>query len=866
MLSLVKKLLVLLIVLYCILLLLAIIGVSPFVGCFLRHPNLDGTSANTKSVTLRANGNYGASLATDTNGSYICLKYDDSGICISKQYTNSNQGLNGQWLNSGLSIVNGSRLTFSVSGEVSLCQANYANDSSVQIPRVDNNNSNLGLPVVLDAATMRSADFKITEVYVNDKIQVRVGPNYNQNNITIINPSNSSQPHTADCLDGKISYSGLCGKYSFYVNAPYLASCDSKTNVGKKTGWRGNYDDVTPLQKQGYNCVQTSKKGCEGLPPLWIGYCYKYTCTKYTTALMPLAYASSGVFLDLDSIDQRSPYNPGRPNNTCPTLPSSNDLKSWFTFDKIGSQKTASALSYSISNSSISGNATILDDCPAGSTTGCHQFSDRYIFDQKISKVNKATGNYLSYKFFDIGSGAGGYTGGYLLYVKQTKCYRENGQYFSDSFVDRGKILYLITDGVDDPNKLSTLASNAKPLNFDVNGYSTSVVNADKNGSLWVLINNAANDYANSSGAYNLSITQLVDNSSSPKIDMWSWISDLFVKKYQDTSKQIFKNLTCYGADDKSGCTNLFNVVRAILILYIMILGMMFALGMLKINQIDLIIKVIKIILVGGLINENTFNFFNTYLFDLIFNASNEIMGSIVSSNGDFSNTLSAFFSEIYDVIAKDIFQLQLLALLGTGLSGIICFFVILISLIFFLIAVFDFIVVYLVSCLAVAVLLSLAPIFLIFMLFNFTRYLFDNWLKFILGYIFEPIIIFVGVASLAKLFLIYIDYILGFSVCWKCNMPFQIPFLSSLFPFLKDFDKVPIFCIYWLSPWGYDPISYNFAMGFVNVIGLFMVSFIALRYSQLSTQITEKLFGLSDKTSASKKAKNLALSNEDEK
>jgi type IV secretion system protein VirB6 len=151
-------------------------------------------------------------------------------------------------------------------------------------------------------------------------------------------------------------------------------------------------------------------------------------------------------------------------------------------------------------------------------------------------------------------------------------------------------------------------------------------------------------------------------------------------------------------------------------------------------------------------------------------------------------------------------------------------------------------------------------------MLFNFTRYLFDNWLKFILGYIFEPIIIFVGVASLAKLFLIYIDYILGFSVCWKCNMPFQIPFLSSLFPFLKDFDKVPIFCIYWLSPWGYDPISYNFAMGFVNVIGLFMVSFIALRYSQLSTQITEKLFGLSDKTSASKKAKNLALSNEDEK
>ena len=219
-------------------------------------------------------------------------------------------------------------------------------------------------------------------------------------------------------------------------------------------------------------------------------------------------------------------------------------------------------------------------------------------------------------------------------------------------------------------------------------------------------------------------------------------------------------------------------------------------------------------------------------------------MGSVLGVGGTLESALSNYFQSIYGVMLSEIFQLQLLALLGTGLSGLILFLIVMLSLIFFLIPVCEFIVVYILSTLAVAVLLSLAPIFLVAMLFDVTRYLFDNWLSFILRYIFEPVIMFVGICFLSQMFLIYIDYVLGYSVCWKCTMPFQLPFLDVFFPFLALLKTVPIFCIYWLAPWGYDSLSYNFAMALGNVVALFMIAFTAIKYGGVCSSICSKIFG----------------------
>jgi type IV secretion system protein VirB6 len=178
----------------------------------------------------------------------------------------------------------------------------------------------------------------------------------------------------------------------------------------------------------------------------------------------------------------------------------------------------------------------------------------------------------------------------------------------------------------------------------------------------------------------------------------------------------------------------------------------------------------------------------------------------------------------------------------------------IIISLVLFLIPVFEFVVVYLMASVFVSILMSLAPIFLVFMLFEKTKYLFENWTRFVLIYIFEPVIMFLGISLLTKMFLVYIDYVLAFSVCWKCVMSFQIPFLEQFpeFGFLKTLKTMPIFCIYWLAPWGYDPLNYTFATNITHIAALFIISFTTLRYASLSSQITQRIFGkASDLTSA---------------
>jgi len=68
--------------------------------------------------------------------------------------------------------------------------------------------------------------------------------------------------------------------------------------------------------------------------------------------------------------------------------------------------------------------------------------------------------------------------------------------------------------------------------------------------------------------------------------------------------------MTCYkGLGGEGNCTNFFTYIKATLILYIMTFDMMFLLGMVKISQTDLVIRIVKIAFV---MNDSTFKFFNT--------------------------------------------------------------------------------------------------------------------------------------------------------------------------------------------------------------------------------------------------------------
>ena len=111
---------------------------------------------------------------------------------------------------------------------------------------------------------------------------------------------------------------------------------------------------------------------------------------------------------------------------------------------------------------------------------------------------------------------------------------------------------------------------------------------------------------------------------------------------------------------------------------------------------------------------------------------------------------------------------------------------------------------VYLMAFMAIAVLIALAPIFLTFMLFEQTWSLFDNWIKFTFRYMIEPAIMLAGIIILTQLFTIYLDQVIGYSVCWKCAIPFKLPF-ASLDGVAPEILNLELFCLNWFAPWGYD-------------------------------------------------------------
>ena len=89
---------------------------------------------------------------------------------------------------------------------------------------------------------------------------------------------------------------------------------------------------------------------------------------------------------------------------------------------------------------------------------------------------------------------------------------------------------------------------------------------------------------------------------------------------------------------------------------------------------------------------------------------------------------------------------------------------------------------------------MGLAPLFLTFILFERTKHLFDAWVRFMITYMLEPVVMLTGIIVLTQLFTIYLDYIMNYSVCLKCAVPFSLPFpeVDGVTPL---FLNVPLFC-----------------------------------------------------------------------
>ncbi|MDG1436436.1 MAG: type IV secretion system protein [Rickettsiaceae bacterium] len=317
----------------------------------------------------------------------------------------------------------------------------------------------------------------------------------------------------------------------------------------------------------------------------------------------------------------------------------------------------------------------------------------------------------------------------------------------------------------------------------------------------------------------------------------------------KSVSVTMFKNMTCYkNTNDADNCVNFFQYIRAMLILYISLYGLMFLMGSVQISQYDIVIRVIKVGIVSGLMNDKTYEFFNMYILDVVTSFSDEIMAnmsgySIYTGVDKISNPFMFLNELMTKIFLSTTFYAQILALLSMGLSGPFYFLIVFISIAIVVMVSFRAIAVYLMAFMGITVLISLAPLFLTFILFERTKHLFDSWVKFMVSYMLEPIILLAGIIILTQLFTIYLDYLIGYSVCWKCALPFSLPFpqIENVTPL---FLNVPLFCLNWFAPWGIDYRSSVIGINMQHITVLLILAYCMWSYVEFSNMIVGKIAG----------------------
>lgn len=218
--------------------------------------------------------------------------------------------------------------------------------------------------------------------------------------------------------------------------------------------------------------------------------------------------------------------------------------------------------------------------------------------------------------------------------------------------------------------------------------------------------------------------------------------------------------------------------VTGMLTLYIMFSALSYLTGNINISNTELITRIIKIAIVSALLkSEYAWNFFNNYLFVYFVGGLDQIIDMIqgAGANGPGSPSILGL------LIAPETIS-KVTALLFMDLRGFIYIILYIIAVYFIVMTVLYASVLYLTSLMAIGMIIVMAPIFICFLLFDITRSLFENWLKQLIGYALQPIILFTGIVFISMIIRSEIYSTLGFRVCNK-----EFPDLGAIGDILGD-------------------------------------------------------------------------------
>jgi type IV secretion system protein VirB6 len=331
----------------------------------------------------------------------------------------------------------------------------------------------------------------------------------------------------------------------------------------------------------------------------------------------------------------------------------------------------------------------------------------------------------------------------------------------------------LLTDptntNITDPNQFQEINRNPNAANFfttqlwyqinmyhagqEAQGYNQAISPSYNGGAAYFKILDSY--YQDNSGFYKAALKRGFTSDTPPPIAS-------VISKVQSTLDNVSKTLFDRIIKNPVYKTSL----KAVLFLYMIINGILYLGGIIKMNQKELINMTMKLIIVIQLLTtDKSWDVFNNYFFQFFTTGLNEIIGIVTFniSGGEgiyfFDNVLNLLFS--YET------SIKILTLIYSIPSGIIATILIFFAFALFSIAIAKAVVLYMLSYIAISLLITVAPIFITFLLFKTTRYLFENWINQFNTYFFQPVLVFASLSLLGQTIINIMYRILGFKSCY---------------------------------------------------------------------------------------------------
>lgn len=248
-------------------------------------------------------------------------------------------------------------------------------------------------------------------------------------------------------------------------------------------------------------------------------------------------------------------------------------------------------------------------------------------------------------------------------------------------------------------------------------------------------------------------------------------------------------------------CSSITPIIKALLVLYITLLGIQFMIGTVKINQKELISRLIKISVIMMIFSESSWNWFmQSYIRMCIVGslqlalAFQNTIYSILSKTDIINDNIFSLFSmwKLFWYIIQQTFTSKLLALVFSSLAGLAIAAIIVMGVIKSFMIIIEGIFVYLSAILTHAVLLTIAPLFLPLTLFKITQDMFQNWTKQVMSFTIIPSAVAISITLYFLLLIIGIDAVMGFSYCKNCWISIFGACLVDSF-YILDMSFIPV-------------------------------------------------------------------------